>query len=110
MSELSVIRKFVDSKINRFVVGQVGETFRNQRTDHRNHFIDVALIGCGRIFVGAFDPQHIRVLEEGVLELLRKFGERNTRLMRAANRFVIHVGDIHHALNLESARFEMALE
>jgi len=29
------------------------------------------LIGCGRIFVGAFDPQHIRVLEEGVLELLR---------------------------------------
>jgi hypothetical protein len=30
--------------------------------------------------------------------------------MRAANRFVVHIRDIHLAVNLESARFEMALE
>ncbi len=108
--QFSVIWKFVDPKINRFVVGLVGETFRDQLADHRDHFIDVTLIGRGRIIVRAFDPQRFRILEECVLEFLRKLLEGNASFARAADRFVIDIGDVHHAMNFVVARFEMTLE
>ncbi len=68
------------------------------------------LIGCSRIIIRAFDPQFFRIFEERVFELLCKLLERNFGFARAANRFVIHIRDVHNAMNFESARFEMALK
>ena len=108
--ELSIVRKFINSKINRFVLGLVSEAFRNQCADHRTHLVDVTLIGRSRIIVRPFDPQRFGVFGEYVLKLLRKFCEGNFRFARATNRFVIHVGDVHHTTDFESARFEVALK
>src|SRR5437879_3028762 len=56
MCELSIIRKFVDPKIDRFVVSLISETFGTQRADHRDYFLDVTLIGRGGITFRSFDP------------------------------------------------------
>src|SRR5437588_2518772 len=68
------------------------------------------LVCGGGIIVGPLDPQRFRVFEEGVLELLGKFLEGGASFARAADRFVVNIGDVHDAMNSESARFEMALE
>ena len=110
MRELSVIGKFVDAKINRLVVGLISEAFRNECADHRDHLVDVALVGRTRKFVGTFDPQGFGVFEERLFELLGEFYERNASLARAANRLVIHIGDVHHPMYLVTAQLQMALE
>src|SRR5260370_28410753 len=48
MLELSVIRQFLDSKIDRFVFSLISDRLRNQRADHRDHFLHVSLIGRDR--------------------------------------------------------------
>ena len=88
----------------------ISEAARNERRDHRDHPIDVALVGRGGKFIRAFDPQCFDILEERLLELLSEFPERNFRFARAANRLVIHVGDIHDAMHLVTAQFEMPLK
>src|SRR4029077_4312691 len=54
--ELSVVWKFVNAKINRFVISLISESFRNECADHRDHPVDVTLVGRARKFVGTFDP------------------------------------------------------
>src|SRR5881409_160431 len=110
MRELSVIGKFVDAKINRLVVGLISEAFRNECADHRDHLVDVALVGRTRKFVGTFDPQGFGVLLERLFELLGEFYERNASLARAANRLVIHIGDVHHPMHLVTAQLKMPLK
>src|SRR5206468_10668091 len=46
--ELSVAWKFVDAKINRFVVGLISESFRNECADHRDNPVDVTFVVCYR--------------------------------------------------------------
>src|SRR6266516_3867176 len=110
MRELSVIGKFVDAKINRLVVGLISEAFRNECADHRDHLVDVALVGRARKFVGMFDPQGFGVFEERLFELLGEFYERTASLARAANRLVIHIGDVHHPKHLVTAKLKMQLK
>ena len=88
----------------------ISEATRNERRDHFDHSVDVALVGRGGKLIGAFDPQCFDVLEERLLELLSKFSERNFRFARAVNRLVIHIGDVHDAMHLVTAQFEMPLE
>jgi hypothetical protein len=92
--------KFVDAKINRFVVGLISQTLRNQRADHLDHSVDVPLVGGFRIFVGALDAQCSRVFEECLFELFGKLSQRNGGFARATNRFVLHIGDVHDAMHL----------
>ena len=102
--QLSVIRKFIDAKINRFVIRLISEPARNERGDHRNHLVDVTLIGRGRKIIRAFDPQRFAVFEKRFLELRGEFQERNTGFARAADRFVVHVGDVHDAMHFVAAQ------
>ena len=88
----------------------ISEASRNERGDHLDHPVDVTLVSRGGKLIGAFDPQCFDILEERLLELLSKFPERNFRFARAANRLVIHVGDVHDAMDLVTAQFEMLLE
>src|SRR5207244_12706007 len=60
--------------------------------------------------VGAFDRERVEVLEKHLLKWRGKFLQRKIRLAAAADGFVIHVGQVHYALDGEAARFEMALE
>jgi hypothetical protein len=41
---------------------------------------------------------------------LRELRQRHIRFSRTANRFVIDVGKIHHAMNFVSAQFQMPLQ
>ena len=108
--KLSVVREFVDAKINRFVIRQISESFGNQRGDHLNHPVDVTLIGGSRIFVRALNTQRVRVVEERLFELFSEFLQRPASLARAPNRLVVHVRDVHYAMHVVTAQFEMALK
>src|SRR5713101_10031284 len=110
MRELSVIREFVDPKINRLVVRLICETSRDERADHLDHPVDVMLIGRSGKFVRALDPKCFDILEERLLEWRDKFRERDFRFSRATDRFVVHVGDVHDAMHLVSTQLEMSLE
>ncbi len=77
---------------------------------HLDHPVDVTLIGRGRKFIRALDPQRFDILEERLLEWRGKFRERNVRFAGAADRFVVHVGDVHHAMHFVTAQFEMPLK
>src|SRR5207247_9237465 len=48
--------------------------------------------------------------EERFFELRGKFCQRHLCLACAADRFVIHVGDVHNAMHLVTAQFEMTLK
>ena len=108
--EFSVIRKFVDAIVNRFVLGLIRKPLRNQRADHLDHSVDVSLVSRSRIFVRAFDAQRIRVFGERLFELFGEFSQRGTGLACPPNRFIVHIGDVHHAMHLVTAQFEMALK
>src|SRR5581483_685675 len=103
MGELSVIWKFVDAEINRFVLCLISETPRDEYADHLDHPIDVTLV-CGRgKFISSLDSQCLGVFEECPFELLGKFCEWHIGFARPADRLVIDVGDIHHSMDLVAA-------
>ncbi len=108
--EFSVIGKFVDAIINRFVLGLICKPLRNQRADHLDHSVDVSLVSCSRIFVRAFDAQRIRVFEKRLLELFGEFSQRHASFARATNRLIVHIGDVRHAMHLVTAHFQVPLE
>ncbi len=58
----------------------------------------------------ALDAQRFEVLEKRVLVNLREVRQGRARLARTADRLVVHVGEIHHPLHREAARFEMPLQ
>ena len=97
-------------KIDRFVLRLIGELARDQLLDHRDHRLYEALFGRGGKGVGALDLQRIEVLEKRFLEWRGKFTQRKIRRATAADRFVIDIGQIHHAIDRVTARFEMPLE
>ena len=88
----------------------ISESARDERTDHLDHSVDVALIGSGGEFICALDPQRLDIFEECFFELRSEFREWNFRFSRATDRLVINVGDVHHAIHLVAAQLEMPLE
>ena len=110
MREPAIIWKFVDAKIHRFVVSLISEAFGDERADHLDHPVDVTLVGGTGKFVSAFDPQRFGVFEERLFELLGKFGQRHVGFARAADRFVVNIGNVHHAMHLIASQLEVPLE
>ena len=110
MGEFSVIRKFVNAKINRFVFRLISEAARDEGGDHLNHLIDVTLVGGGGKLMCPFDPQCFDILEERFFKLRGGFRERNSSFTSAADRLVINVSDVHDATYLVTAQFEVPLE
>src|SRR4051812_15436207 len=50
------------------------------------------------------------VFEKSVFELFCELLQRNAGFARAANRLVLHISDVHHAMHLVAAQFQMPLE
>src|SRR5438552_19169294 len=97
MCDISEIRKFVNSKINRFVFRLVSEAARDEGDDHLNHLFDVTLVGSGGKLICPFDPQCFDILEERFFKLRSRFCQGNSSLTNAADPLVNHVSDFHDA-------------
>ena len=52
----------------------------------------------------------VQVLEKRLLERRGELGQRDASLAAAPDRFVVHVGEVHHAMDVIAARFEVPLE
>jgi hypothetical protein len=52
----------------------------------------------------------LQIFEKGGLELRGKLTQRQSGFPATADRLVVHVCEIHHALDLEAARLEVPLE
>ena len=110
MGEFPVAGKAGNAEVDRLVVRLVGVTGGDELRDHGDHARNVLRFGrCGES-VGRFDAQRVEILEEGILEGLGEIGQRNTFFAGAADGFVVHVGQVHDALDVEPAVFKMALE
>ena len=110
MRQFSVTGKFVDPKINGFVVGLVGEIAFDQFGDHFDHAREITRLGRAGIFVGAFDAQSLEIFKKSAFERFGEIVERNLRFPCAADGFVVDIGNVHHPMDLEAARFEMPLQ
>ena len=110
MRELSVIGETGDAEVDRFVIRLVGVAVADELFDHGDHARDMLRFGRSRKLVGRLDAQRIEVLEKGVFEWLGELGEGNAFLARAADRLVVHIGQVHDPLDLEAAIFQVALE
>ena len=110
MRELAVVRKFVDPKVNRLVVRLISETARDKHANHLDHPFDVALIGRSGKLVRALDSQRSDIFKKCLFKLNSEFCEWNFRFTGSADSFVVHVGDVHDAMHLVTAQFEMSLE
>ena len=110
MGELPVIREAADAEVDRFVVRLVGVACSDEFLDHGDHARDVCGFRRGGETVGRLDAEGFEVLEERVFERFGEIGEGNAFLAGAADGFVVDVGQIHDALDLEAAVFEVALQ
>ena len=110
MREVAVLGEFVDAVIHAAILGLIRELTIHQRADHLDHARDV--FGGGRLGerLGGLDAQRGQILEERLLEGRGELRERDPGLAAAADRLVVHVGEVHHALDRIAARFEMTLE
>ena len=108
MRELSVFGEFAEAEIERLVLGLIRDPFLLQHADHLDHLRDVVR-GRGEV-LRPFHAQRAEVVEERILELLREIREPHAELSAAADRLVVHVGEIHHAFDLEAARLQMPLQ
>ena len=82
----------------------------DQLGNHLNHAREVTRFGRAGIFVGVFDAQSFEIFEKSPLERFGEIVERNFRFSCAANRFVVDIGNVHHPMDFEAARFEMPLQ
>src|SRR5437773_7939240 len=69
MRELAVVREFVDPKVNRLVVRLISETARDERANHLDHPVDIALIGRSGKLVRALDSQRFDIFKKCLFEL-----------------------------------------
>ena len=75
MRQLSIIGKFVDSKVNRFVFRLIGKIAFNQFRDHLDHTREIAGFGCPRVFIRGFDPQSLEVFKKSPFEWFGEIGQ-----------------------------------
>src|SRR6266513_3673858 len=110
MRQISVTGKFLDPKVNGFVVGLVGEIAFDQFGDHLKHAREVTRLSRAGIFISASDAQSFDIFKKSALEWFGEIVERNFHLPRAANGFVVDIGNLHYPMDLEAAHFEMPLQ
>ena len=98
------MRKFVDAEIDRTVVRFIRKAFFNQRRDQRYHLRHV--IGRGGIHVGLFDVQRSEIFIKGIDKRLGVDAQRYPFFTARADRLVIHIGQIHHMIDVKTGKLE----
>ena len=106
--ELAVFGKLAEPEIQRLVLGLIRDFLLHQHPDHLDHLRHV-IRRRGKV-LRTLHAQRAEILEERVLKFLREVREPHAELPAAADRLVVHIGEIHHALHVEAARFEMPLQ
>ena len=101
--ELSIIRKFIDAKIDRLVVGLISQIARHQLANHFDHARDIARFSRSRELICALEPQGLKIFEESLFKWLGVLFQWEIGLVRTANRFVIDIGKIHHPMHAIAA-------
>src|SRR5215469_9403837 len=109
MGKVPVVSEPVNAKIDGSIFRLISDLLFYQEIDHRDHFGDVFRVGGGGIDVSVFNPQSTHVLEEGSREFFGELGQRNIGSAAVTDRFIVNVGDIHHAINGIAPGFEMPL-
>src|ERR1700758_2941849 len=107
---MSVVGEPVDAKIDRPIFRLVSDLPFYQEIDDRDHFGDVFRVGGSGIDVSVFNPQGAHVLKEGGCKFFGELRQRNIGGAAIADRFIVNIGDIHHAVNGVVPRFEMPLQ
>ena len=110
VSEASVVFEPSDSKIHRAVLCEVGLTLLLKLRNHRNHSRDVSGVGRFGKMLGAFNPECVEIFEEGLFEASGKGRQRDACFAATADGLVVDIGEVHDALDVEAAGFEMPLK
>src|SRR5262249_32265244 len=76
-----------------------------ERLDHRDHLGN--MLGRARVPLGRLDVQALDVAEEGVHVLHGEVVQRKAFLARAADRLVVHVGQVHDLRHAQPAGEEV---
>ena len=98
--ELAVAGELRDGEIHAAVVAFVRDAPLDELLDERDHLGYV--VRRGGIHLRRLDVERLEVREERVLVRLRVVRERHARRVRAADRLVVHVGEVHHLLHLHA--------
>ncbi len=95
VAELPVRRERRDLEVDRPVRRLVGGALREELLDELDHLLDRVRVRRARHDGRALDPQRVEVLQEQVEVERRELVERLLLLLRALDRLVVHVGDVH---------------
>jgi hypothetical protein len=107
---MPVVSEPVDAKIDGSIFRLVSDFLFYQEIDHRDHFGDVFRFGGGGIEVSVFNSQGAHVLKESGRKFFGELGQRNIGSAAIADRFIVNIGDVHHAVNGVAPGFEMPLQ
>ena len=101
LRQLAVLRELGDPEIIRAILGAVGETLFLKPLDEMRHLLNV--VGGADQKLRMLDVQGIRIFQESFLVLGGVLLDTDAVARRVADDFVIHVGDVHHVLQLVAA-------
>ena len=104
--ELAVAGELADVEVDAAVLALVGDALVDELLDERDHLGDV--VGRGGIDLRRLDVERLQVREERVLVRLRVVGQRHVRRVRALDRLVVHVRQVHHLLDLQAVELDDA--
>ena len=110
MCEFAVVGERADAEINGAILGTVGVAFFDERRDHLQHPSDV--LGCSGLgkMIRPFDAERVEILEERLLKWRCEVRQRHATSPTTPDRLVIHIREIHDAIDLQSPILEMALQ
>ena len=106
-AEAAVGREFAHRVVDITVGARVGQPLVDQPTDHRQHLRHV--VGRARLSQGTLYAQRVRILVQRVDHAVGQGTDGLAIFDRAADDFVIDVGDVAHVAHTQAARLEPAL-
>ena len=103
--EFSVAGKFRDAVIDRAFAG-IREGFLLQPLDQFHHIVD--MIRRADPMLRRLDAQRLAIVEECSYELLGIIPQTHARGSGIGDNAVIHIGEVHHVVQLESTQLQEA--
>jgi len=67
-------------------------------------------VAAGREFIRAFYPQYFGIFKKRLFELFGEIFQWHFGFARAADRLIIHIGDVHYPVHLVSAQLQVPLQ
>ena len=106
--ELAVAGELRDGEVDAAVLALVGDALLHERLDEGDHLGNV--VRRGGIDLGRLHVELPEVGEEGVLVRLRVVRERDALRVRALDRLVVDVREVHHLAHLHAVELDHAAE